>query len=842
MDSLTKAAKFIGTANKPVNPFKKLACVPVILLLTACGGSNLTNNEDSIKDESLELIESDVSFSNNNFPASNSDGSSSSNDSTYDGGLTESETIPEIEPYDIPSDPVVEEPAPNIEPTEPYEPQLPTDPSPTELPPVDQPPGSQDPIDDTIELEQPGVRLVYPDGGSQYEEGATIEVGANAWDTDGTVTKVNFYANNSWIGQSTSRPFKIVWQKPGLGEHKLHVVAHDDSDLTTKSGVRSVSVAKIETNTPPEVTLVSPNDLSEFLHGTTIKLASDASDDQAVTKVDFYQNGEKIGTDFASPYEFDWTAPAVGSYDIHAIAIDSRGEESISSTHRITINAIPSDNSLAVYPVPAAISNQHKSNRFSVSVSQQGVAQNSFVYKEDNKGNPTWNGNFEYMQTANHWTTFSFSGEVKVVASRLDGANIKSCVIRPKVLKIQPVVLGNKCTFILKKPVKVSVEIDETNEVTQHINKIGTITKHIVKHPLFVFADPMETDIPSANDPNVIYFGPGLHHIGKGYAIPDNTTVYIAGGAYVIGNFISAKRHPKNVQIRGRGILSGRGLSENQSENFEWANHAIDFTKGSIGKGNLIEGITITDPLRSCIVSYNQTDVRNVKLFSWRHRNDGIGVGNNSIIEDSFLKVQDDNIKLYFSNQIIRNNVIWQQTSGAVFKFAWELKRVAQNNSVYNIDVIHSNVFFDYPVTEPDRPDLNSTSAIFSAMGFNKNAAFKNNTFQWIRIEEENLLRLMSLRMVSTHKTEFAKSIWGNPNESASKLINNIMIEDLSIGGIPYKASTLYGNNGGVISKLWFSNLKINGQPISSKGQLTSKLDGVGLIATGNVSNIIIKH
>lgn len=176
------------------------------------------------------------------------------------------------------------------------------------------------------------------------------------------------------------------------------------------------------------------------------------------------------------------------------------------------------------------------------------------------------------------------------------------------------------------------MEIDENYDITQYIDKIGNITKHIVKHPLFVFADPMEDSIPSDSDDDVIYFGPGMHEIGKRYQIPNDTTVYLAGGAYVIGSFTSKNANPKNIVIRGRGILSGSGLGESNSENSRWSNHAIDFSNGARGKNLTIEGITITNPLRSCIVSYSKADIRNVKLFSWRHRNDGIVAGSGSII------------------------------------------------------------------------------------------------------------------------------------------------------------------------------------------------------------------
>lgn len=693
---------------------------------------------------------------------------------------------------------------------------------------------------------KPGVNLTYPKTGVTYNYGDKIGIGANAWDQDGSVTKVTFYTNNKWIGRDTKRPYHLDWRNAQPGKHKVFVMAHDNSGLTIKSTVIDVTVRDNQTAlVNPKVNLTAPSDLSTFTSGAAINVKANAWDtDGNIKKVDFYSNGSKLGTDWSAPYEYRWTSAATGSHDVYAVATDNDNLTTRSSTNRLTVNqqASTTTNTLVNYPVNSDISGSFKSNRFGVKITQNGKTLNSFVYKENNKGNPTWAGNFAYMQAANHWTTFSFKNWVKVETRRLDGKAIKTCVIRPKSLKIQPTISGNKCTFTLEKDARVSVEIDENYEIEQYIDKIGKIKKHIVKHPLFIFANPIENDIPNKNDPNVIYFGPGVHEIGKNYAIPNNTTVYLAGGSYVVGTFITPQKNPQNITIRGRGILSGEGLSESNSENATWSNHAIAFTYGGGGKNLLIEGITIVDPLRSCIISYSKTDVRNVKMMSWRHRNDGIAVGNGSTIENNFIKVQDDNIKLYYSDQLVRNNVIWQQTSGSVFKFAWDLNRVAQNNTINSIDIIHSDVFFDYPSTEPDRPEFHSTNAIFSAMGFKKDAAFKNNAFKWIRIEERYPLRLMSLRMVSTHQTPYAKSTWGDERTWASKTISNITIDNISLAGVPWKKSTFYGNNGGTISNISISNLKIKGTVIPNKGSLTSRIDGVGIATAGNVSNIVIKE
>ena len=71
--------------------------------------------------------------------------------------------------------------------------------------------------------------------------------------------------------------------------------------------------------------------------------------------------------------------------------------------------------------------------------------------------------------------------------------------------------------------------------------------------PLLLFANPPEATPPDKNDPNVKYFGPGLHR-ADAIQLTDNQTLYLAPGAVVQGG-IHARG--TNITIRGRGILDG---------------------------------------------------------------------------------------------------------------------------------------------------------------------------------------------------------------------------------------------------------------------------------------------
>ena len=61
----------------------------------------------------------------------------------------------------------------------------------------------------------------------------------------------------------------------------------------------------------------------------------------------------------------------------------------------------------------------------------------------------------------------------------------------------------------------------------------------------------------------------------------------------------------------------------------------------------------------------NPTDMRWVKIFTWRANGDGINPFNNGLIEDCFIRTQDDST--YVNGRGIRRVVYWQDGNGSTF-------------------------------------------------------------------------------------------------------------------------------------------------------------------------------
>jgi hypothetical protein len=276
------------------------------------------------------------------------------------------------------------------------------------------------------------------------------------------------------------------------------------------------------------------------------------------------------------------------------------------------------------------------------------------------------------------FANFDISKSVKVRIS--SKRSLRDVVIRPESKGIKPVLEDdNTITFTLKKPYKLSIEPDGK------------------KSPLLLFANPIETDIPKPDDPNVIFFGPGLHKPEKIVVLKSNQTLYLAGGAVVKAAVLA---EGTNINIRGRGILDG--------SDWEWR-------KGPVGNiGNLIairnsknvevNGITLRGSSHWTIVPFNSQHVtiRNVKLCNSRVQNDdGINPCNSQdvLITDCFIRSDDDCIALKgldFSgtnsnveNIIVENSTLWCDRARIFLLGAESRAEFMRNITIRNIDIIH---------------------------------------------------------------------------------------------------------------------------------------------------------
>ncbi len=148
---------------------------------------------------------------------------------------------------------------------------------------------------------------------------------------------------------------------------------------------------------------------------------------------------------------------------------------------------------------------------------------------------------------------FDFAGKVEVWVQKNNGF-VHTAEVRPLSYNIVSEIEGNIMTFSLEEPRNISLEVNG--------DKL---------HNLHLFANPIRNDKPDLDDPDVIYFGPGVHRPGDlpgdVFHISSGKTIYLDGGAVVKGKFMIDSAH--DVRIFGHGIIyqPERGVEIRHSQN-----------------------------------------------------------------------------------------------------------------------------------------------------------------------------------------------------------------------------------------------------------------------------------
>ncbi len=182
----------------------------------------------------------------------------------------------------------------------------------------------------------PTVALTAPANGSTYTAPATITLNATASDSDGSITKVEFYRGTTKLGEDTSAPYSLNLTSVAAGSYSYFARATDNSGATTDSAAVTVTVSN--PNQPPTVTLTAPADGTPFTAPASFTVSATASDsDGTIARVDFYRNGTLFATATAAPYQVTAGPLAAGSYAFSATAVDNSGAATSSATATITV-------------------------------------------------------------------------------------------------------------------------------------------------------------------------------------------------------------------------------------------------------------------------------------------------------------------------------------------------------------------------------------------------------------------------------------------------------------------------------------------------------------------------
>jgi hypothetical protein len=261
-------------------------------------------------------------------------------------------------------------------------------------------------------------------------------------------------------------------------------------------------------------------------------------------------------------------------------------------------------------------------------------------YRYDDRSGPTGGGS-----PGVHWVTVGVESTVRLRLRRLPAASpIRSVRVLPASYGIEARLdaTATEVELELRQGQTVYVETDEQDFET-----------------LFLFANPPRPPVPAG--PGVVYFGPGVHELGRDYHPPAGThTLYIDGGAWVSGSIDVSVSGGPVFRLLGPGVLSGDFDTHEaclyvdgdpaQPRPYE---ELVDWSLVHTNAGDTVAhdveviGLTlVASPFYNFHLSGAQRKrFAHVHLLSpWTYNTDGFNAGTDVTVEDSFVFNNDDTI------------------------------------------------------------------------------------------------------------------------------------------------------------------------------------------------------
>lgn len=272
-----------------------------------------------------------------------------------------------------------------------------------------------------------------------------------------------------------------------------------------------------------------------------------------------------------------------------------------------------------------------------------------------------------------------------VVVDEADGVDVEIVVsesfqevkVRPSSYGIRPVVEGNKISFHLNSPQKVSVEIDGD-----------------LKSALFVLCSKR---IPRPENTTICFERGNIYNVGT-LELKTNDVVYIEEGAVVLGRVYANRAD--NIAIVGNGILCGTCWHKPD------VNTWLFFIDLRWCRNVLLEGITAVDGPSWQIVpaACDHVVIRNVNSMSVIVTGDGMDLTGSQdvLVEDCFIRAADDCVCIKsgrapdtttvrdVKNILVQRCVIWNAEPGNGIEIGYGLQcKEVCDLTFRDCDIIH---------------------------------------------------------------------------------------------------------------------------------------------------------
>ena len=183
----------------------------------------------------------------------------------------------------------------------------------------------------------PTASFVAPVDGSVVAPSSAVPLSATASDSDGTITKVEFYRGVTLVATVTAAPYSFTNPALAAGTYAFTAKAYDNN-----GGVTTSATVNVRVNALPIVAISAPASGTVMPPPGSVALAANASDsDGSIAKVEIYRGAVLVVTLIAAPYTFTDGPVVSGTYSYTAKAYDGDGGVTTSTAVSVRVNSLP---------------------------------------------------------------------------------------------------------------------------------------------------------------------------------------------------------------------------------------------------------------------------------------------------------------------------------------------------------------------------------------------------------------------------------------------------------------------------------------------------------------------
>ena len=231
----------------------------------------------------------------------------------------------------------------------------------------------------------PTISISSPVNYKVYRAPATIVITAEAFDSDGTITKVEFFNGSNKLGEATTAPYTVSWSNVPKGRYPVTAVATDNRLSRIVSYPVTVIVrSSVTTKADSEIRITEPDNGKRFVAPAKIDIRIDAYDpDSIIRRIEYFAGKTKIGENFQAPYSLTFESHTVESFIITSVAYDEFNE--IVSSSFVDVFVDEGTDPVILYPNP-------NDGRFSIGVSVPLQAGENIINVINSSGKTVFHG------------------------------------------------------------------------------------------------------------------------------------------------------------------------------------------------------------------------------------------------------------------------------------------------------------------------------------------------------------------------------------------------------------------------------------------------------------------